>query len=107
MSDADTRTPFPDRTPDPDAGPSALAVYVAFCADLPDRTGESAAFPDLGLVRILGRCVAATDEVPVEFSPWHPVVSRKPLSTSSSRRCRRTAVRAPPGSWVRGCLRLP
>jgi two-component system nitrogen regulation response regulator GlnG/two-component system response regulator HydG len=98
MSDADTRTPFPDRTPDPDAGPSALAVHVAFCADLPDRTGESAAFPDLGIVRILGRCVAATSEVPVEFAPWHPVVRRTPreldAGTISRRHLQLTAILA-------------
>jgi DNA-binding NtrC family response regulator len=78
MSDVETRPPLSDPTADPGAGGSVLVVHVAFCADLPDRVGESAPFHDLGIEHILGRCVAGTDEVPVEFAPWHPVIRRKP-----------------------------
>jgi DNA-binding NtrC family response regulator len=77
MSAVDTRPPLTNRTGDPDAGGSVLVVYVGFCADLPDRTGESCAFVDLEVARVLGRCVADTDEVPVEFAPWHPVIRSK------------------------------
>jgi len=78
MSPDDTQPPPTNPTADPGAGGSVLVVVVAFCAGAPDRTGESCPFPDLGITCVLGRGVAATPEVPVEFSPWHTVICRKP-----------------------------
>jgi len=57
---------------------SSFAIELAFCADLPQRTGQYAVLEDLGTVYTLGRGAAARGEVPVEFGPWHPVDRRKP-----------------------------
>lgn len=78
MFDNDTRPPSPDPTVDPDEEGTVLHVVVAFCADLPERTGESFPLQDVGIEYVLGRGVAGTDEIPVEFASWHPVVRRSP-----------------------------
>ena len=96
MDEPITRPPSDDPTADPGAAPSVLVVVVAYCVDLPHRAGESAALPDLGIERILGRGAASRGEVPVEFGPWRagqPVVARELDVDTMSRRLLRLIAR--------------
>lgn len=77
MDEPITRPLPEDATGDSASPGSSLAIELAFCADLPQRTGEYAMLEELG-VYIFGRGAAARGEVPVEFGPCHPVDRREP-----------------------------
>ena len=78
MSNDTTVPPGGSRTDDHDAGPGVLCAVIIFSADAPERAGEVARFPDLGIEHILGRGALDRGEVPVEFERWRPDTPRKP-----------------------------